>query len=251
MSSVLHSSSQVLSFRHQASWALLSMSAGAVNGGAFLACERFVSHVTGTVTQLGVGQDVWELTLESITLLIAFILGAMASVFAIQARAARGRRPLHAAPLFAVVGVLLGVSVLGHVGWFGPFGGDEGSVFALLCTLAFAMGLMNASVATSTASLVRTTHLTGPATDLGVHLSMAWISNDPDERRQMLRMAALRALKLAAFALGAMVMVPVADQAGYLSFALPALLVSVATVRSFTATSDDDDAHDDSLLPAA
>jgi len=249
MSSVLHSSSQVLSFRHQTSWGLLSMSAGAVNGGAFLACERFVSHVTGTVTQLGVGHDVWELTLESVTLLVAFILGAMASVFAIQARSVRGRRPLHAAPLFAVVGVLLTVSLTGHVGWFGPFGGEEGSVFALLCTLAFAMGLMNASVATSTASLVRTTHLTGPATDLGVHLSMAWISRDPAERSLMLRMSALRALKLAAFALGAMVMVPVADAAGYLSFALPALLVSIATLRSF-GVARDDGAREDSLLPA-
>ena len=40
----------------------------------------------------------------------------------------------------------------------------------LLSILSFAMGLQNAAVATSTGLLVRTTHLTGPATDLGIHL---------------------------------------------------------------------------------
>jgi uncharacterized membrane protein YoaK (UPF0700 family) len=232
MSPVLLSTSQVLSVRHGASWSLLAMAAGAVNAGAFIACERFVTHVTGTVTQLGVDSGMWELTLESLTLLLSFILGAMASVLAIQGRVARGRRPLHALALVAVAGLLSLASVGGHFGLFGPMGGTE-TGFALLCLLAFAMGLQNASVATSTASLVRTTHLTGPATDLGVHLSMAWVSNSAQERAQMVRLAALRALKLAAFGLGAMLMVPVARQLEYLSFGLPALMVLAATVNSF------------------
>lgn len=42
--------------------------------------------------------------------------------------------------------------------------------FVLLCGLSFAMGLQNAAVASSTGQLVRTTHPTGPARDLGVHL---------------------------------------------------------------------------------
>ncbi|HEX5659655.1 MAG TPA: YoaK family protein [Polyangiales bacterium] len=245
MSPVLLSTSQVLTVRHSASWALLAMSAGAVNAGAFIACERFVTHVTGTVTQLGVDSGMWELTVESLTLLIAFILGAMASVFAIQGRLARGRRPLHAVPLFAVAGLLLLAGVGGHVGAFGAMGGTE-TGFGLMCLLAFAMGLQNASVATSTASLVRTTHLTGPATDLGVHLSMAWVSNSAQERTQMLRLAALRALKLAAFGFGAMLMVPVARNLGYLSFGLPALMVLLATVNTFLPS-----AHEDSSAVGA
>jgi uncharacterized membrane protein YoaK (UPF0700 family) len=241
MSSVLLSTSQVLSMRHAVSWALLSMSAGAVNAGAFVACERFVTHVTGAVTQLGVDSGMWELTFESLTLLAAFILGAMTSVLAIQGRVARGLRPLHAAPLVAVAGLLVLASIGGHFDLFGPMGGTENG-FTLICLLAFAMGLQNASVTTSTASLVRTTHLTGPATDLGVHLSMAWVSNNAQERGQMLRLAALRMLKLAAFGLGAMLMVPLAREHGYLAFSLPAVMVLAATVNTFLPSPHEDSA---------
>ena len=45
--------------------------------------------------------------------------------------------------------------------------GDVFSIF-LLSLLAFAMGLQNAAVASTTGLAVRTTHLTGPATDLGI-----------------------------------------------------------------------------------
>ncbi|MET0287762.1 MAG: YoaK family protein [Polyangiales bacterium] len=242
MSPVLLSTQQVLSLRHSTSWTLLAMSAGAVNAGAFIACERFVTHVTGTVTQLGVDTGMMELTFESLTLLVAFILGAMASVFAIQGRVARGRRALHALPLFAVTGLLMVASVGGHLGVFGPMGGTE-TGFALLCVLAFAMGLQNASVSSSTGSLVRTTHLTGPATDLGVHLSMAWVSNSAKERKQMARLAALRAIKLAAFGLGAMIMVPITRQLGYLAFSLPAVMVLAATVNTFLPSLHEED-HD-------
>ncbi len=234
MSPTLMSTSQVLTVRHGASWSLLAMSAGAVNAGAFVACERFVTHVTGTVTQLGVDSAaIWEeLTFDSLTLLLAFILGAMASVLAIQGRIARGRRPMHALPLVAVVGLLGVASVGGHLGLFGPMGGTE-TDFALMSLLAFAMGLQNASVTTSTSGIVRTTHLTGPATDLGVHLSMAWVSNSAQERRQMRRLAALRAVKLASFGLGAALMVPLTQSIGYLSFGLPAAFVLAAMLNSF------------------
>lgn len=233
MSPVLLPTAEVLSLRHGVSWTLLAMSAGAVNAGAFVLCSRFVTHVTGTVTQLGVDSAMWELTVESLTLLLAFILGAMASVFAIQGRIARGRRPLHAAPLIAVAALLLLAGLGGHLGLFGAMDEGEEPGFLLLCLLGFAMGLQNASVATSTASLVRTTHLTGPATDLGVHLAVAWVSGRTQERRDMLRLASLRATKLAAFWLGAMLMVPLAGNIGFLSFALPAALVLVAVVNTF------------------
>jgi len=37
-----------------------------------------------------------------------------------------------------------------------------------MALLAFAMGLMNATVATTTSLAVRTSHMTGPASDFGV-----------------------------------------------------------------------------------
>jgi uncharacterized membrane protein YoaK (UPF0700 family) len=233
-STVLHSSAEVLSPRHAASWMLLTLAAGAVNAGALVACDRFVTHVTGTVTRIGADFGAWVLMLDYVLVLVAFLLGAMASVLAIQARVRRGQRPLHAVPLLVVAGVLVAVGVLGRLGVFGPVGGtiEEASDFALLCVLAFAMGLMNATVSTSTALAVRTTHMTGPATDFGVHLATAWISRGA-ERTHALRSAALRGGKIACFGLGAGLMLPVVGALGHLAFVAPAVLVLVATARSF------------------
>lgn len=48
-------------FRVQWSWLILSFTAGAVNAGGFLSCQRFVSHVTGfvTISGLNFGQRAW------------------------------------------------------------------------------------------------------------------------------------------------------------------------------------------------
>lgn len=233
-SPVLHSQTDVLSRRHAPSWALLALAAGSVNAGALLACERFVTHVTGTVTRVGVDIHDWVLMVDYALVLVAFLVGAMASVLPIQARALRGRTPMHALPLVVVAGVLVAVAVVGHLGVFGPIGGEleQAADFALLCVLAFAMGLMNASVSTSTALAVRTTHMTGPATDFGVHLATAWVTVG-EARAQALRGAALRGGKIISFCLGAAVMVPTMAVLGHLAFAMPAVFVLVATARSF------------------
>ena len=239
VSPILHGASAVLSLRHGLSWMLLALAAGSVNAGAFLACESFVSHVTGIVSRIGLDVGAWALLLEYTLVLVSFIVGAMMSVLAIQGRAIHGKRPLHAFPLVAVAVVLAAVSFAGHLGAFGRIGGpvEETTDFAFLCILAFAMGLMNATVASSTALAVRTTHMTGPATDFGVHLSIAWLATG-EERKNALRLAALRGGKLVFFSLGAVLMVPAVRALGYLAFVVPAGLVLVATVRSFFLRSD-------------
>lgn len=95
---VLHSAFAVLSLRHGTSWGMLALSAGAVNAGAFVWAQRFVTHVTGTVTRLGTEAGSWSTVLESGCLLGSFVLGSMASVLALQGRALRGLRPHHAWP---------------------------------------------------------------------------------------------------------------------------------------------------------
>lgn len=211
---------------------LLTASAGAVNTVAFLACERFVAHVTGTVTRLGLSEQA-SLFLDYALVLGCFIFGAMASVLALNRRHYAGKRPFYAAPLAVVVILLTLTAWAGANGAFGPFGGDGTENRLFLALLAFAMGLQNAAVATSTGQVVRTTHLTGPATDLGVQLGCAAFTFG-DQRRMALREATLRAGKIVAFTVGVVVAVPTAFRFGYLAFVLPALLVLVSTVMSFT-----------------
>jgi uncharacterized membrane protein YoaK (UPF0700 family) len=158
----------------------------------------------------------------------------MASVPAIQGRAKRGAQPLYALPLLGSAALLLGVALLGSAGVFGPVGGtpEEPADFAFLSLVAFSMGLMNAGVASSTALVVRTTHMTGPATDFGVSLASAWLG-EGDERRRALQLAALRGGKVAAFIAGAGLMLPLVGRLGWAAFAAPAAALVFATVRSF------------------
>lgn len=115
--------------------------------------------------------------------------------------------------------LLSGVAIGGGAGWFGVFGGIVASdppPFILLSILAFSMGMQNAAVASTTGLAVRTTHLTGPMTDLGIHLG-----------------AALRGGKVLAFVSGAAISVSLSAALGYFILLPAALFVTVAAVLSF------------------
>lgn len=229
---VLHPLHELTTRRNLPSWALLAFAAGSVNAGALLACERFVSHVTGTVTRIGVDAGA-VLALDYALVLAAFIGGA-ASAILLARRLGEGSRPAYWAPLFIVASVLVAVAGAGGAGWLGAFGGtvETARDFGMLAVLGFAMGMQNAAVAVSTASAVRTTHMTGPATDLGVALAML-LDGERAERAAARSSALLRATKLAAFVLGGVAMAALCPRAGYLAFLLPAAACVVATVTSF------------------
>ena len=231
---VLLSAPEVLSKRHTPSMFLLALSAGAVNAGAFAVCERFVTHITGIATRIGVDAGRWLLMLEYSIVLAAFLAGAMASVLAIQGRTMKGKRPIHTAPLFGAVAILLATATLGSAGVFGPVGGrpEETAHFAFLSVLAFGMGLLNAGVASSTALAVRTTHMTGPATDFAVSFATALLT-EGEARRQALQLAGLRGGKVLSFIAGGALMFPLVGALGYGAFAAPAVVLLFATVRSF------------------
>jgi uncharacterized membrane protein YoaK (UPF0700 family) len=230
----LHTPKTIYSTRHLTSWMLLAFAAGGVNAAALLACQRYVTHVTGTATRIGVDAGRPELLLDYAIVLVCFLAGAMTSVLSLQGRRARGKEPLWALPLLIVAGVLVFAGVLGKLGVFGPFGStvETPGDFFLLSILSFAMGLQNASVSTSTGLAIRTSHMTGPTTDLGVHLATAYFEQG-EARRAALRAAALRAGKLTAFVFGAVAMIPLSAQLEYLCLVIPAFLVVIAAGVSF------------------
>ncbi len=93
MEITLHTPETIYSARHVPSWLLLALAAGTVNGVAFLTCEQYVTHVTGTVTRLGLEWPNLRLAAEYAVILASFVAGAVASVLSIQARPARGNGP--------------------------------------------------------------------------------------------------------------------------------------------------------------
>lgn len=175
------------------------------------------------------------LAVDFAVVLVFFVLGAMAASIMIDVRAERGRKPWYSVPLFLTALLVAAVALAGRAGVFGPFGGnvDQPVDFGLLSVLSFAMGLQNGAVATSTGLVVRTTHLTGPATDLGLGLAELLFVKTSERRSLVKRNVALRASQIVSFVLGAALAVPLSDAFDYAAFVVPALVVATANVLSF------------------
>jgi uncharacterized membrane protein YoaK (UPF0700 family) len=235
MLTTLHTPETIYSPRHVPSWLLLAASAGIVNGVGFLVCEQYVTHVTGTATRIGLESHQFGIASEFAVVVVSFLVGAMASVFVILSRLTPDRRPRWATPLLIVTALLAGIGLAGHQGLFGPFGAtpeDDPPSHILLALLSLAMGMQSAAVASTTGLAVRTTHLTGPMTDLGIHLASAMIAQG-EPRRAALRGAMLRGGKVAAFVCGAALSMPLADHFGYLTFLVPAAFILTSIMLSF------------------
>jgi len=139
----------------------LSSVAGMVNVVGFLGFEhQAVSHMTGSTSQLGmaIAQGDWRAVGHLWGLLIAFSLGAMLSGLLIQDNTLQlGRRYGMA---LAIESALLLVAI--------PLF-EQQQIWGALAA-AMACGLQNAMATTFSGAVVRTTHLSGMFTDLGIGL---------------------------------------------------------------------------------
>lgn len=214
-------------------WFLLSFNGGAINAGGFLATGRFVSHVTGFATLFGVhltGHEV-EAAFGILSVPIFFLLGAFVAGLLIDRPLHQGKKPhfdwvmgMSAFFLFLAAGG-------GEIFHFGLFGKifDLKESYLLLILLCLASGLQNAAITSSSGHSVRSTHLTGLTTDLGLGLARVFTfdlkksSLQPEIRANYLRLGSI-----VAFVLGSAVGAWVFLQLGYRGFFLPALIASYA-----------------------
>ncbi|PWU20099.1 MAG: DUF1275 domain-containing protein [Bdellovibrio sp.] len=155
-------------------WGLLAFQAGAINAGGFLACHRFVTHTTGFATSFGeeFAQGNFDTAFSMLTVPLFFLLGAMISGFLVDHQRLLGRQPKYNVIFGSVAIILFVVTWLGGRGTLGTFGlpihiSSELPMLTLLCLAA---GMQNAAVTSASGAVVRTTHLTGITTDLGVGL---------------------------------------------------------------------------------
>lgn len=150
---------------------LLAGIAGAVNAISFFAVGTHTSHMTGNLANVGeyLAYERWELALSAGQLVLAFLLGAMSATVLLDLARHR-RRGRHATAL------LLEALTLASVGYWSSKhpGSPEPTLF---WGMAFAMGLQNALVTRVSGAVVRTTHMTGVITDIGIQLvkMMTWV----------------------------------------------------------------------------
>lgn len=147
--------------------AILAAVAGAINTAGFVAAGYYSANMTGNVSFLSEYLVVGDWTLAGMFALIvlAFIAGAFVSGMMINAGRRRKIRAIYALSV-TVEGVLLLVLGLGGV-VFPAFGQSA----ALIVGMSFAMGLQNAAATRISNARVRTTHVSGMATDIGLELS--------------------------------------------------------------------------------
>lgn len=153
----------------------MAFQAGILNIGGFMACHRFVSHVTGFATFFGyeINQADRSHAIGMLVVPLFFLLGAMISGFLVDIRLKLHKRPKYYLSFGFIFILLLMIYIGGISGFFGIFGQplNSRSDYLLLIILCFTCGIQNGSITSVSKSVIRTTHLTGITTDLGIGLA--------------------------------------------------------------------------------
>lgn len=214
-------------------WALLAFQAGFVNTFGFLSCGRYVSHVTGFGTQIGVALANREpdFALELLGFPLSFMFGSFITGLITAARIERGRRPHFEQVTLVMPLIVLLLLVLGYRGVFGTFGEDllHAHDFALLYLLSFFCGMQNGCFAILTKGQIRTTHLTGISTDIGSDFARIWFGNLQKTELELTRRVNFsRITTFLAFAFGAIASVRVSEDLHYSALIVPLVTSTTA-----------------------
>lgn len=162
-------------------WMSMAFQAGVLNIGGFMACHRFVSHVTGFATFFGyeANQPQPNQAIGMLAVPMFFLFGAMISGQLVDIRLKLHIKPKYYIT-FGLIFLLLTVIFVGGIfGKFGNFGEQLSFTrdYTLLALLCLVCGIQNGTVTTVSKSVVRTTHLTGITTDLGIGI-MRYFNRD-------------------------------------------------------------------------
>ncbi len=158
---------------------ILALIAGCVNAIGLLGFEhQSVSHLSGTATLLGTA--ILDQTADNIFnllgVLISFLVGASIAGFLLHGSMLRLGR--HYDTALILESILLLVST-----WFLISGSFYGHFFA-----SAACGLQNALATTYSGAIIRTTHVTGLFTDLGIMIGSFFRGEPLDKRKAKLFM---------------------------------------------------------------
>lgn len=155
----------------------LAFIAGSVNAIALVGFNhQGVSHLTGSSSLLSVelAGGNFAAVAHIFFILLSFVIGAAASGFVIGNESLKLGRRYSAALLAEAVLLLLAMSLLNR-------GSNLGHYLA-----SAACGLQNAMTSTFSGAVVRTTHVTGLFTDLGITLGLWFRGQRADKRRVIL-----------------------------------------------------------------
>ena len=176
---------------------LLSFVAGIVNVGGFLAVQRLTTNVTGHFAFLV--EEIFELNFWQgfvyFLYIFSFFLGSFVSNLIVEIISKISDRLIYVIPIIIESIILLLLAV------FGQFLISKNPNL-LACSLLFAMGLQNSLVTTISNATVRTTHLTGLFTDLGIELSLLFFYKQKEQKSKLYSSIKLRLTIITFFFIG-------------------------------------------------
>jgi uncharacterized membrane protein YoaK (UPF0700 family) len=203
----------------------LTFVAGAINAGGLLAVGQYTSHMSGIISAMADNTALGSLSLVGLGLaaFLPFVLGAACSAMLINWGRRQHLGSRYAMPLMLEAFLLLAFGILGWLAHSSP-----GFVAIAIPLLCFMMGLQNATVTKISGARMRTTHVTGIVTDIGIELGklLYWNRNPRNPDRILADRGKLRLLVLlfASFFIGGVTGAIGFSQFGFL-FALPFALL--------------------------
>lgn len=202
---------------------LLCLNAGFINSAGFIAFAVLTTNITGHAALLAIHLASGKLHAARMVVLwlVLFLSGAIASSFYIR-KTGDDKKYSYTIPISVIIMILVVIMIFGkhydhsllQTGYFAG-------------ALLFAMGIQNALVTIVSGSVVRTTHLTGMFTDLGIDISTALLSGKKTDVT-LKKQITLRLSIVSFFLLGGIIGGFLFYHFSFRSFVVPVALLCIA-----------------------
>jgi uncharacterized membrane protein YoaK (UPF0700 family) len=161
---------------------LLSFVAGLVNITGVLALKTLTTNVTGHFAFFAeeIMKHDYTTAITFLVFTLFFLLGSFLSSFLEELISLKNPDLSHIFPITLEMVILIAVGIFGISTGIFTLGGKLTAFFMLL-----AMGIQNSLVTNISRSTVRTTHLTGLFTDLGIELSQLFFYKKTEEVKKL------------------------------------------------------------------
>ena len=159
---------------------ILSFVAGIVNVSGFLAFKQLTTNVTGHFALFiddVANFEFWKGTIYFLYI-FSFLFGSFSSSFLIEKYRKNKRLNVFALPTLIECLILITIGIVSN---FVEMQYPD----LIICTLLFAMGLQNSFVTKISNAVVRTTHLTGLFTDLGIDISQLFFTKYNPQKEKL------------------------------------------------------------------
>lgn len=209
-------------------WFLMAFQAGYINVGGFYLSGNFVSHVTGTSSNIGIGLanfDIYQL-LTFITILVAFIVGSTFAGYYIGVYKDLGQKPKYVLVTAVKSFFFLMILILSELDAQNTLHLSQTTVNTMIIfLLSFCCGAQNSTCAQATNGFLKPTHVTGLSTDIGINLAkqFSFKTSKTAEEEEVIRKNNIRLGILASFIFGGFISSMIFQENGHHGFLFPFL----------------------------